>query len=936
MSEHAEGRHAQLRLVSAELSRTDLPRQVVPESPGVRPIRAGNLPFPIASFVGRSAELDRTEGLLAGNRLLTITGSGGCGKTRLAIELARRIQDRFAGGVWLVDLEPLRSADHVLTEIAAALGVEEPERDRTLADAVSSFLSSSSHLVLLDNCEHVTAAAGTAATAMLAGAPGLRILATSREPLVVPGEVTWRIPELDPDDAVALFVERAGQASPDLSLHGARQAGLIRSICRRLDGLPLAIELAAARMRTLSLSRIEATLRKRFDLLSEASGSASRRHATLRASFEWSYELLSPAERELLAELAVFAGEFGIDDALAVCPDATIPALARIADRNLLTIREDGDGELGYRMLQTVRELAAEPLAADVGQFASALRRHAEHYLARAESAEPHLTGRLQDQWLARLAADYANLRTALAWARDEPAAELCARLAVALTTYWLERSQWSECRLWLDAAAKAGPLPAALRAAVNNRRCYLELWAGDAGLIPGLCAESLTLLAGLDEHGEEGRAHGYMGLVAAYGSGPDAARPHMERAFELIRSAGDDWALAMGLAFYADALLFRADPSEPRRMLDEAIEIATAAGDRRTLRLALARAALAAVTQGRLAEASRRAERAADSARQAGHPGALLGALIAQAWTLLLQGNYDAASATAHQCYVLGRESGEGGEGVALWLQAEAALALDDSARARQLLTQARELAADDGVFAALPVLATARALLAAGDRGAAVAAASEAATIARSTGHIWILGRVSLFQARLEDDSVAAEAHVLSAVALSRDAGDTLGLVDAVELLAELAADRGSDEEAQRLWAAAVAARARLGYARPTPGPPGPSRRIDDPISGMTAEDVPAAWRQGECLSIEEALAYASRGRGRRRRPAAGWASLTRTELEVARLVARHLPNPEIAQLLFVSRATVKTHLVHIFAKLGIRSRSELAAEAIRRGLT
>ena len=424
------------------------------------------------------------------------------------------------------------------------------------------------------------------------------------------------------------------------------------------------------------------------------------------------------------------------------------------------------------------------------------------------------------------------------------------------------------------------------------------------------------------------------MGLVVAYGSGPDAARSHMERAFPLIRAAGDDWALAMGLAFYADALLFRADPSEPRRMLDEAIEIATATGDRRTLRLALSRAALAAVAQGRLAEASRRAERAADSARQAGHAGALLGALFVQAWTMLLQGSYDAASATAYQCYVLGRDSGEGGEGAALWLQAEAALARNDSAQARELLIQARELAADDSVFAALPVLATARALLATGDRNAAAAAASEAATIARATGRIWILGRVSLLQARLEDDPVAAEAHVISAVTLCRDAGDTLGLVDAVELLAELAADRGSDNEALRLWAAAVGARARLGYARPTPNASSASREIDELLSGMTV-DARIAFSQGQRLTIEEALAYASRGHGRRRRPATGWASLTPTELDVARLVARHLPNPEIAQLLFISRATVKTHLVHIFAKLGIRSRSELAAEAIRRGL-
>jgi len=221
-----------------------------------------------------------------------------------------------------------------------------------------------------------------------------------------------------------------------------------------------------------------------------------------------------------------------------------------------------------------------------------------------------------------------------------------------------------------------------------------------------------------------------------------------------------------MGLAAYADSRLFQADPGEPRRMLDEAIEIATSAGDRRTLRLALSIATLAAVTQGRLAEASKRAQRAADSARQAGHAGALIGAMFAQAWTMLLQGSCNAASAMARECHALARDSGEGGEGLALWLQAEVALAQADPVRAGELLTQARELTAGDGVFAAPPVLATARALLAAGGRSAAAAAASDAATTARDTGRSWILDRVHLLQARLEDDPVTAEAHVLSAV--------------------------------------------------------------------------------------------------------------------------------------------------------------------------
>ena len=209
-------------------------------------------------------------------------------------------------------------------------------------------------------------------------------------------------------------------------------------------------------------------------------------------------------------------------------------------------------------MLEAIREFAAEHLAAR-GGATGVRRRHCERYLALAEAAEPELTRQAQDEWLAWLATDYDNLRSALAWCRDEPAPELGARLAVALTPYWLEHSQWSECRLWLEAAAGPGPLPAALRARVLNRRCYLEIWAGDAATVPGLVTESLALLEGLDEPVEEGRAHGFLGLVIALGRGPDAARPHAERAFELTWAGGDDWGLAMGLAFFANTRLLQA-----------------------------------------------------------------------------------------------------------------------------------------------------------------------------------------------------------------------------------------------------------------------------------------------------------------------------------------------------------------------------------------
>ena len=934
MKDSAKGRLRELRLVKAEGGQMRAPGRVSPDaSPGWSGV-AGSLPYPISSFVGRVTELERLGHLLASHRLLTLTGSGGCGKTRLAVELARRHDTQYSQGAWFVDLASVSGEDFVLTEIAAVLGVEEPERGRTLAEATVGRLRTGSFLIVLDNCEHVISAASSAAAALLQGAAGLVILATSREPLGVPGEVTWRVPELSSHDALELFTERARQARP-----GARpspaQPAVIRGICEQLDNLPLAIELAAARSRVLSPARIASVLSQRFELLASTAKGGPSRQATLRASFAWSYDLLPGSERELLAQLAVFVGGFGLEDVLAVCPGTPVSAVASLADRSLLVLDGEQSSEPRYRMLESVREFAADCLAEQSGDATETRRRHCEHYLAMAEAAELELTHHGQDEWVSRLATDYGNLRAALAWCRDLPDPAMLARLAVALTPYWLEHSQWSECRLWLEATSGTGPLPGALRAQVLNRRCYLELWAGDAATVPDLAKEALALLAGVGDAVEEGRAHGFLGLVIAIGIGPEAARPQMQRALELTRQGGDDWGLAMGLAFFADTRLFQADPEQARRMLDESIEIATSAGDRRTLRHALAMAALAAITQGRIDEAVRRAQRAAHSAGQAGHGRVVIRALFVQAWALLLQGDPGAAASMAQDIRAAAQESGEEGQGLALWLQASAALAEADPPRAIALLNDGCELPEIDGMLSALPVLTLAEALLAAGDRHAAEATADHAAAMANATGRAWILGRVYLLRARLAEDLITAESHVLEGIALARDAGDALALVDAVDLLAALAAERGDDAEAVRLWAAASAARARLGCTLSAATAAARQERLALVLGGASPDRTASAWAEGEQLSVEEAIAYASRGRGRRKRPATGWPSLTPAEVDVVRLVARHLSNPEIAERLFISRATVKTHLIHAFAKLGIRSRSELAAEAIKRGL-
>ena len=899
--------------------------------PAGEPAAAGwvvSQPFLLSSFIGREAELKRGVTLLGRHRLVTLTGTGGCGKTRLAVELAQREQAAFSSGTWFVDLARVDRAEFVLAEIAAALGVDEPERNRSLAEEIVRRLQDGRFLVVLDNCEHVIEAASSAAAALLQGAAGLTILATSREPLSVPGEVIWTLPGLNTADAVELFAERARQARPDLGLDDG-QRGLIRRICLQLDGLPLAVELAAARAQALSVSRIADSLDIHLALLGGAPRTAPARHATIRASFDWSYQLLEADERVLLAELSVFAGGFGLDDALAVCPDASVEAVARLVSRSLVALVA-GSGEPRYRLPETIRQFAAAHLAEAPELAAGTRQRHAEHYLALAEQAEPQLTRAAQDDWLARLAPESDNLRAALAWTRDQSAPVPCARLAVALAPYWLERSNWSECRFWLEAAERAGPLPPALEARVLNRRCYLEMWAGDTSIVPAMAMKSLSLLDGLDEPVEKGRAHGFVGVLIANSVGPDAARPHREEGLALARAGGDDWGLAMGLAFFADASLFQERPGESRQMLDEAIAIATAAGDRRTLRIAQSFAALAAVTQGRLEEAIRRSRWAAEEARATGHETPLITALATLGWALLLQGHPADALVAAGEGLAAARASEEGPvlEGLALWANA-AVLAETDPAGALPMFEEAQRLAASSRRFAALTSLAAAEARLACGDAGAAGAAA-EAERLASLAGCAWLAGRARLVQARLAADPAAAESAVHEGVAQARASGDVLGLINALELLAALAAARGDGQEELRLRGAAAAARARQSYAWT---PAGTAGRDQDPAD--RDQDPSVAWAEGEELSIEAALVYAARGRGRRRRPASGWPSLTPTELEVVRLVARHQSNPEIAERLFVSRATVKTHLVHIFAKLSVRSRSELAAEAIRRGM-
>ena len=391
-----------------------------------------NLPLQLSSFVGREKELAEVRRLLQDTRLLTLTGPGGCGKTRLAVVAANELLGRFEDGVWLVELAPLADPSLVPQAVASTLGVRE-RPGSSLAVALSDYLRTRKLLLILDNCEHLIDACAELAEAWLHSSPGLRVLATSREALGITGEVAWPVPSLSlpdlrrlPDleslpryESARLFVERTAAVRPDFTLT-EQNASAVAQVCYRLDGIPLAIELAAARTKVLSVEEIAARLGDSFRLLAAGSRTAMPRQRTLHATMDWSHKLLGQKERVLFRRLSVFAGGFTLEAAESICAgeelqrDEVLELLSQLVDKSLV-VAQERDGAARYRLLETVRQYGRERLE-EAGEAALVREQHAGHYLAVAEEAEPELKGERQLAWLERLEQEHDNLRVAMAW----------------------------------------------------------------------------------------------------------------------------------------------------------------------------------------------------------------------------------------------------------------------------------------------------------------------------------------------------------------------------------------------------------------------------------------------------------------------------------------------------------------------------------------
>ena len=461
-----------------DLSRPEVVFQVVhPELtrdfPRLRSLDAfpGNLPVQLTSFIGRDDDVAGVERALTESRLVTLTGVGGVGKTRLAVQVAAQLLPEFSDGVWLCELAATNDADLLAQVVVAALGVQ-PRPGRSLAESVCDYLSGKQALIVLDNCEHLLDEAAGIAEAILRAAPGVRVLATSREGLGVAGERLMGVPSLNVAsaaessleaiaecEAVRLFMDRAAATRSGLELHASNAAQIVE-ICRRLDAIPLAIELAAARVTSMSPGEIAGLLDERFRLLTGGRRRGVERHQTLRATVEWSYSLLDERDRTIFDRLGVFAGTFDADAATAVAGSDEFAAwdvrdaLDDLAAKSMVVLDDGPDGSTRFRLLETLRQYALERLD-DAGNAEDCRRRHSEHYAAFAELAGPGLEGPDEAAWFPRFDADLDNLRAAVAWALDAEAhgdAELGLRIIAPLTRQLFCRpsagvGEWAESR---------------------------------------------------------------------------------------------------------------------------------------------------------------------------------------------------------------------------------------------------------------------------------------------------------------------------------------------------------------------------------------------------------------------------------------------------------------------------------------------------------
>jgi predicted ATPase/class 3 adenylate cyclase/DNA-binding CsgD family transcriptional regulator len=888
-----------------------------------------NLPTRLTSLIGRDADTAAVMAAMDDSRLVTLIGTGGVGKSRLALHVAAESVDPFDGGVWWVELALVSEPNSLPGAVLDAIGLLAlPERRPV--QVVGDHVGDRSMLLVLDNCEHVIAASAAFVDEVLRTLPAVRVLATSREPLSVPGETVWRVPSLAvPDqwrrqtvdpigcaDAARLFLDRARRARPDLVLTD-EGADAVARICRRLDGIPLSIELAAARCRNFSVEQIAGELDDRFRLLTGGARTVLERQQTLKASIDWSYDLLDSLERVALRRLGVFSGPFTVGAAQAVVASLgdidrydVFDVVDRLADKSMIDVEDvDPAGESRYRLLETIRYYALDRLD-DAGELVAARDAHAEFWAGWAERHNVHFD--CSPAIVDAIPPHLANLTAAARWAcvnRPEllQALMLCIgpfvqfeegeHRADGLFEAALAALEGRDDIAWAHVAMAAEFARAFSWSVVPDEemRSRTEALAAEHDLVliqANLAFTSAAMttkpegFAVASELFDEAGSPSWGPLARAASVRHLAATGQLTAAEQLLaleRHARNDVALAAVVGGVAQIALVRGElTGSARRAWDQLAVLTPPNSSRMNIYTNLAYESV-----GRVAFFS--ADR------------------DVLAWT-------SAALADGAKSKVTRRFAA----------LAAAHLTLLDEARPESRVQIGGESTLRDRVAGTAigggilrretPYLAIAAADL---DWIAAERTVLESYAGENDLRVRCFINLADAVLAQLRGDDIGAERHWHDLLSASREHGFGLLWIDALEGLAICAARAGGTDEAARLAGAAESAREDRGYRYRYP-------HLAELASGSD---------EGRALSLEAATAYARRSRGERVRPVSGWAALTPTEIEVARVVADGLTNQQAATRLFISVPTVKTHLRHIFAKLGIDNRSQLTAQVAQR---
>jgi len=588
-----------------------------------------NLPLSLSTFIGREAMVATILQWLPVHRLVTLTGVGGCGKTRLALETANRLLLQYADGTWLIDFTSAADPSLVVQAAANSLGLRE-QPSRPLTSTLVDYLQSRQVLLIFDNCEHLIDGVAQLATTLLQACPDLHILATSREPLGVTGEVICIVPPLSlpehhpwrgpasgmaalaayrASEAVQLFVARAGTASPAFTL-SVDNGGWVAEICRRLDGMPLAIELAAARARALSVREIAQRLDDRFRLLTAGSRTAPLRQQTLAATVDWSYNLLSHSERSVLQRLAVFAGGCTLTAAEAVCADETVytgevmDVLAHLVDKSLVVADQKADSTR-YRLLETIRQYALDKLQL-AGDLERVNARHCAFFVVWAEQASARLNGSDQLAWLEGYAAERDNLRAAARWAGGSRNDEAALRLAAALWRFWEVRGDFTEGRHWLEEVLAAGS------SALPAVRAEVHLGAGTLAWHQAQYGQSLahnkTALALYEDlHDEQGvaLALNHVGVQLMFQQEFAAAAECLEQSLALAKQLNNKWVMIYALHNLGEIARHQEDYGHAARQYEAALALAQELDDTWATSIQLVWLGVVARHLGHLAQAA-------------------------------------------------------------------------------------------------------------------------------------------------------------------------------------------------------------------------------------------------------------------------------------------------------------------------------------------